>query len=1030
MKKLIKFFDNNILFYIVALLVVFIPVYPKLPAIDIKNTWVSIRVEDFLIAGAAFIFLIQFLRKKAKIYLPLSIPIGLYWVAGFLSLVICLVFVAPHLANFFPNVAILSYFRRIEYMVLFFIGFAAIKQEKDLKRIFWVLVAACVVILIYGLGQRYYIQVWSAFPDFFRNFAYCFPSFQTTNEEFAKGIPLCLPADGRVTSLFGGHYDLSAYLVMVIPVLFAMTFVLKKIWQKVLVGALGIGLIYLLALTASRISFAAYLVAAILALCFIKKKLFIIPVLIISLYILATSSSGVLQRFAQTLRFTNLVINDQGQVIGEALNKLPEDLKNRISKEPIIVDAPPPTQELPTGTSYISLPGQQTSTSSALLRSNPNLSQAQKDRYKFGAVEISAVTGNFLVQRALVYDISFTTRFQGEWPVSWAAFQRDPIFGSGYGTITLSSDNSFLRFLGETGLFGILSFFSFFLVWYIFLRNSYKHASPVTRNFVFGLSAGIIGISINALMIDVFEASKVAESMWLLLGIGAGGIILTQKEKIKYFSEIKRVLSSHLFLMTYLLILFFVYLASSFDNYFVADDFTWARWAAQSDPQKLLLNFVDAGGFFLRPIDKLVIFAEYTLFSLKSLPYHIFNLFFNFSASVAAYYLLHSIFKKKRIAFLGALLFSFIPSHSQNLFWIATISTTLSTSFILFGLLSFYHARLKNSWFLYVLSFVFFLTSVFTYENAIVFIGLVALFDVFFITKKQRKNKFITVFPYVVNLAIIGLYLGIRSQANAAGFSGDYNYNLLKVIPNAIGNYVGYLALFFTSENSLAFYNAARTSLKTYFILLSVVGFLIVAFVGGFLIEHKEKLRFSHMVKIFVFGFLFSVVALLPFLPLGNITLRYVYLGSFGMIIMLLVVIDKLISLVAEKKQMNFYAYAVVAAIAGVLCYIGLQNAEASWEKASKISYFALAHFKLDYELKKKTDIFFYNIPTKTGEAYIFPVGLVDAMYFVDNDPSIKTYIVKDYAQAKVLQKDSIAKERNTYIFTFDKNNALRRVKE
>lgn len=1028
MKKLLNLFDTNILFYCVALLIVFIPVYPKLPAIDVRHTWVSIRIEDFLIAFTSILFLVQLARRKAGLYLPLGIPIAVYWVIGLISLIISFIFIAPHLANFFPSVAVLSYLRRIEYMILFFIGFAAIRQEGMLKKLFWVLVSACIIIFIYGVGQRHYIQVWAMFPDFFRNFSFCFPSFQTTNEEFAKGIPLCLPADGRVTSLFGGHYDLSAYLVLVIPILYSMVFVVKKMWQKVLVAGVAIGLVYLLMLTASRVSFAAYIVAAVLALIFIKRKWFIIPVLIISMYFLVTSSSGVLQRFSQTLRFTNLVMNSEGQVIGEALSKLPEDLKNKISKDNIY-DAPPPTQELPTGASYISLPGQGAATSSALIKSNPNLSKADKEKYKFGAIEISAVTGNFLVQRALVYDISFTTRFQGEWPVSFAAFQKNPITGSGYSTITLSSDNSFIRALGEVGMLGFLSYFSFFLVWYILVRKLHSTAGKLNSHFILGLSAGVIGLSLNALMIDVFEASKVAESMWLLLGVGAGALLLTKHEKIHYIIELKRILSSSFFLMVYLLIIFFVFLGRAFDNYFVADDFSWIRWAAQSDPQRLLMNFVDAQGFFLRPIDKLFIFLEYTLFSLKPLPYHIFNLFFNFSASVAAFLLLLAIFKKKRIAFLGALLFSFIPSHSQDLFWIATISTTLSSAFILFGLLSFYFARVKKSVLLYILSLILFLISVFTYENAVIFIGLMIITDTFLIGKQFRKTASVKYVPYILSVGIIGLYMAIRMNANAAGFSGDYNYNLIKVIPNALGNYLGYILLFFSGENSLSFYNFLRNSLKTYVILISVIGFLILAFLGGFFIEKRDKIHVSAGVKLFVFGFLFSVISLFPYLPLGNITLRYGYLASFGFIIMILVLLEWVLSSVFKKRTVNLLAYAVVMSITAVLCYVGLQAAEAHWEKASKITYFSLAKFKLDIPLEKKTNIYFYNIPSKTGEAYIFPVGLPDAMYFVDNDPSIKTYIVKDLQEAKLLQSEAELIKFNTLIFTFDKDFKIKQIK-
>lgn len=1028
MKKLLKLLDNRLLFYLVALLILFIPLYPKLPAIGVRNTWVYIRAEDFLIAGTSIFFLVQLARKKVSFYKPLGIPIGLYWIAGLFSLTASLIFIAPHLANFFPHVAVLSYLRRIEYMILFFIGFAAVSSQKDIRKLFWVLSIAALAVFIYGIGQRYYINIWALFPQFFEKIPFCFPSFQTTNEEFAKGIPLCLPADGRITSLFGGHYDLSAYLVLVIPIILTVSFAVKNLFKKVFLWLLGIGLVYLLILTASRISFAAYVIGIIFAFAFIKRKIFLIPLLIISMYFLMTSSSSVLQRFTQTFRFTNLILNSSGQLIGEAANQLPEDLRDKISKNSLILGKPPPTQQLPTGSSYIAFPGGKSATSSAFLTSNPKLSKAEKSKYQFGAVEITSVQGNFLIQRALVYDISFTTRFQGEWPNSWGAFMRNPLLGSGYATITLSTDNSFLRALGEVGLVGFVTFFSFFLVWYIFVKNSKSNAPVFERYFALGVSAGVIGIFINALLIDVFEASKLAESMWLLLGISAGALILSfEKEKINYIKEVIKVLTSHLFLMIYLLIMFLFYLAPSFDNYFVGDDFSWFRWAAASDDRSLLRNFFDAGGFFFRPIDKLLIFIQYTLFSLKPLPQHLINLFYNFGVSVAVYILLLNIFKKKKIAFLGAFIFSFIPSHSQNLYWIATISTTVSSLFILFGLALYYLARMHKNWLLYIFSLLFFLLSVFSYENAVIFVGLMALFDLFIVDRRRLENRLVIFIPYIISGAIIGFYLWLRSYSHAAGFSGDYNYNLVKLIPNSIGNYMGYVAMFFVSENSLNAYNLLRNSLKAYALIIGFIGFMMIAFIGGFLIEHKEKIYLSDKKKLFIFGFLFSAVSLLPYLPLGNITLRYLYLASFGFIVMILVVVEHLLAKI-KNKSYNMAAFGILGAILAIAFYFGLSYAESYWDRASRITYDTLVRFRLDYDIKNHTNLYFYNVPTKIGEAYIFPVGLPDAIYFVNTDPSVKVFQVKDRLEAEKLKKAAPKDVLYKGIFTFDRDMFMKKI--
>src|SRR5581483_8133267 len=111
MNKLLKLFDTYFLKLWVSFLILFIPLYPKLPSVHINNTWVYIRLEDFAIAVAIGLWFLQLLRRKVKIPLPISIPFGLYVASALVSFVLSLIFVGPYIANFFPHVALLSFFR-------------------------------------------------------------------------------------------------------------------------------------------------------------------------------------------------------------------------------------------------------------------------------------------------------------------------------------------------------------------------------------------------------------------------------------------------------------------------------------------------------------------------------------------------------------------------------------------------------------------------------------------------------------------------------------------------------------------------------------------------------------------------------------------------------------------------------------------------------------------------------------------------------------------------------------------------------
>jgi len=204
MGKLWNFFKNNLLKIGVSFLLVFIAWYPKLPSINIPHTWVYIRLEDFSILFVVIIWFLELILRRVKLAPKIWMTFAFYWGIGLISLVLSLIFIGPHLANFFPSVAVLYYIRHIEYLILFFVAFSTIKSTKDIRDYMVILFVTVLGFSLYAFGQRFYLDAWAAFPKFFERFPYCFPSFQTGNEEFAKGIPLCLPKDGRITSTFAG----------------------------------------------------------------------------------------------------------------------------------------------------------------------------------------------------------------------------------------------------------------------------------------------------------------------------------------------------------------------------------------------------------------------------------------------------------------------------------------------------------------------------------------------------------------------------------------------------------------------------------------------------------------------------------------------------------------------------------------------------------------------------------------------------------------------------------------------------------
>lgn len=1012
MKKILQLIDNNLLRFGVAFAILFTALYPKLPSINIDNTWVYIRLEDFVILALAIIWLIQLLRRKVSFPRPEGFAIILYWMAGLASLLYVFSFIAPALSNFFPTVAWLQYFRRIEYMILFFIAFASVKNIKD---VYFYITTLCVTVLgivIYGFGQRFYTILWKLFPEFFQTYPFCFPAFLTGNEEFAKGTPICLNELSRVNATFGGHYDLAAYMVMVIPILIAIAFAVKRWWLKGLIVFLALLALEVLNFTSSRTSFGAYVIGITTMLILWQKKKWIIPILAVSVGVMLLFGNATIQRFSNTIQEVQVVSSEQA--LPEDLQKIIADAKR--AEEIKNAEVPPPSDFTVGTDSNASKSG-----FTAIL-TDEQLRQLQS-----GDIAISSVSGSFLIKKAYALDISFTTRFQAEWPRNWNAFLFSPVFGTGYSSLTLATDNDYLRALGETGLIGLITFLMIFVILGIFMRRSVSDVKdPIAKALLFGLVGGVVGLLINAVLIDVFEASKVAEPLWILLGIGVAAGKLYLKKPINYKKELYNFFISPIMILIYLLILILVHYVVSINNFFVADDFSWLRWAAEASPSDLPQYFISSQDFFYRPLDKIVVYYLYMLFSFQPEGYRVSMIFLHFLTTIGVYLLAFKITKQRLIAFLTTVLFAVLPAHTENLFWFSTLSMALSSLFIVYATWLFIHFREKKSILAYIVAIVLSILAFTAYEVAVVIPFIFIVVDLF-ITKPKRSLK--TVLAYLPFFMLIISYFAMRSFSGAFSGGGDYSYNMARIVPNVIGNFMGYIGLFFGGLSFIPVYDNVRGNLRALSVIMSVVGVLLIGVVG--FVFYRSRKKFLKVInrdtsQHILFGLAFTFVALIPFLPLGNIAPRYLYLASFGLSLAFVVGVSVLLKSFIKSKMVYTVVLLVVFTIVSGLHFMQNKQEQMKWSNAGAIAEETLLYFRTGYSsFTSRNAVYMVNAPVKNDGVWVFPVGLRDGLWFIyrENTPDLKqTNSLEEAQNAK------ISNPTNTYIFQF-KNGTISEVK-
>ncbi len=470
MAKLLKLVKDHWLFWAVAFLLFFIPLYPKFPLFGVSGTYVSIRLEDLFIAVIVGLFAFQLILKRdfSLFKEPLTKLILLFFGIGFLS-ILSAFFITKNLVF---HLALLHFLRRVEYLSLLYVSYFSFKNPKQLKTYGWVLLVSTFGVIFYGLGQKFF----------------SWPVVSTMNKEFSKGMILKLTWWARVNSTFAGHYDLAAFMVMVLPLIAAAVILAKKVLTKVVVLILGIASYYILILTASRISFAAYLIAVSFVLWESKKKLFLIPFFALS-FLGMIFSSDLGQRYAATFKID--------------LSFLSANIK--LPKKALIAKVTPTPEFLPTPVvSLTPVPLKKRPTPEPTLTPTPTPAPVA-----------------YIEPTVLATGRSTDIRLKVEWPRAVRAFLKNPLLGTGYSSITLATDNDYLRMLGETGLLGSLAFLAVILEicrrLYFFLKSN--RPGKEEKLVVLAIAGSGFGYFLNATFIDVWEASKVAFFFWILMGI-------------------------------------------------------------------------------------------------------------------------------------------------------------------------------------------------------------------------------------------------------------------------------------------------------------------------------------------------------------------------------------------------------------------------------------------------------------------------------------------------------------------------------
>lgn len=360
-----------------------------------------------------------------------------------------------------PHLALLHWARRIEYMIPFFVALFLAKDEKILIFFSKIILPVAAAVFGYGIAQIYFNA----------------PVISTQNEEFSKGFALTLQPGVNLSSTFAGHYDLAIYLLITLSLGLALLFTYKNLFLKILHISLLLALFWLLLQTGSRIAFFATLGTTSLILIFKRLPQYVLVIALLGAVGLANTPS-------LAGRFGSLLDVFRIKTIQEKVKGVFDSRQSLVTVAFAAETSPTPYHEP-------------------------------------AAPEINAS----IPLRPIQQDRSTSIRFDVEWPRAVRAFYKNPFLGTGYSSITLATDNDYLRALGETGLLGFLSFMAVLLSLAAqFIKAIKVKVTNLSHHFNLGFFSAFLGLLLVAVFIDLFEASKIAILFWMYAGLAIGSI--------------------------------------------------------------------------------------------------------------------------------------------------------------------------------------------------------------------------------------------------------------------------------------------------------------------------------------------------------------------------------------------------------------------------------------------------------------------------------------------------------------------------
>lgn len=289
---------------------------------------------------------------------------------------------------------------------------------------------------------------------------------------------------------------------------------------------------------------------------------------------------------------------------------------------------------------------------------------------------------------------------------------------------------------------------------------------------------------------------------------------------------------------------------------------------------------------YYRPVINTFWALEFQLWGENPKGYHITNIILHAFLSLLFYNLCLKILGSEAASFFSALIFASHPIHTENVAWITGVGYIICAIFIVLSLLFYIRFTDRQSMASLILSVASFTLAVFSMEYALMFPFIIIAYE-FLIKRRMIKIKILLPFILIPLLYLAARELIVISH-NSSGISIYSRILTSSVI------LVKYLNAFFSPYALNVLYDIQPVStLLGKKVILSI--FILIAIASLMIYFYKKENR-AFFALLWFFIILFPAANIVIVLKPQMMSLRYLYIPSIGLAMLLGIYVEKFFS--------------------------------------------------------------------------------------------------------------------------------------